>query len=145
MTAHDLLVVLLDTLLPGDGADWPAAGQHGLAAKTRDMAALQPGGPDALGDMLAMLPADFAARDQADRETALQRIENDRPETFDRVVTAAYNAYYTDPGIRDVIERLTGYENRPPQPLGYELPPFDESLLDQVRARGPIWRPVPEE
>ena len=27
----DLRVPLLDTLLPGDGGDWPAAGTHGLA------------------------------------------------------------------------------------------------------------------
>jgi hypothetical protein len=43
---------------------------------------------------------------------------------------------------RDLIARLTGYPNRPPQPEGYALEPFDESLLAAVRARGPIWRQV---
>ena len=145
MTVEDPLVILLDTLLPGDGSDWPAAGQHGLAGRTRDLAALFPGGAEALETILAALPKDFAENTQDLRENQLRAIEDTQPEAFEKTVTAAYNAYYTNPGIRGVIERLTGYENRPPQPEGYELPPFDESLLDQVKARGPIWRDVPEE
>jgi len=142
---YPLLPALLDTLLPGDGADWPAAGAHGVAARMDDLAAGAPGGSEALAAVLEALPADFESRPPEDRETLLRRIDADDPDRFARVVTAAYNAYYTDPAVRDVIERLTGYENRPPQPLGYDLPPFDESLLDAVKARGPIWRAVPEE
>ena len=145
MTEKDALVILLDTLLPGDGSDWPAAGQHGLADRTRDLAALFPGGSEALETILTALPKCFTHNAQDMRETQLKAIEDTQPEAFEKTVSAAYNAYYTDPGIRDIIERLTGYENRPPQPEGYDLPPFDESLLDQVKARGPIWREVPEE
>lgn len=145
MTTNDLLSILLDTLQPGDEAHWPAAGQHGLAQKTREMAALAPGGLEALESVLEALPPAFPDGSQSSREGMLREIEAAGPEAFEKVVTAAYNAYYTDPGIRDVIEALTGYENRPPQPRGYDLPAFDESLLDQVKARGPIWRPVPDE
>lgn len=145
MTLQNLLVALLDTLLPGDGSDWPAAGQHGLADRTRDLAPLFPGGKEALETILAALPEGFADNPQEARESLLKAIEAAEPEAFEKAVAAAYNAYYTDPGIRDVIERLTGYENRPPQPKGYDLPPFDESLLDQVKARGPTWRRVPDE
>jgi len=74
-------------------------------------------------------------------DAALARFESEDPENFERLLTAAYNAHYTDPGIRDVIARLTGYENRPPQPLGYALEPFDESLLENVKAMKPFWRP----
>ena len=144
MTTDDLSA-LLDTLLPGDGSDWPAAGQHGLAERTRELAALFPGGSEALETILAGLPEDFADSPQGACENQLKAIEAAQPEAFEKTVSAAYNAYYTDPAIRDIIERLTGYENRPPQPEGYDLPPFDESLLDQVKARGPIWRDVPEE
>lgn len=138
------LAPLLDTLLPGDGADWPAAGAHGLADRLAEMAALAPGGPEALAEVLEALPADFAQGAQETRDEVLRGIEAAQPEAFASVVTAAYNAYYTDPHVRDVIERLTGYENRPPQPDGYDLPPFDETLLEPVKARGPIWRKVPE-
>jgi hypothetical protein len=42
--------------------------------------------------------------------------------------------------VRRVVEQETGYEDRPPQPLGYELEPFDEALLERQRARQPFWR-----
>ncbi|MDJ1018066.1 MAG: hypothetical protein QNJ35_16265 [Paracoccaceae bacterium] len=138
------LVALLDTLMPGDGIDWPAAGAHGLADKTWEMARLQPDGEQAISTMISMLPPGFNDLPEDAREAALREIETDEPAIFGSVVSFAYNAYYTDPEVRDVIERVCGYENRPPQPLGYELPPFDESLLDQVKARGPIWRAVPD-
>jgi hypothetical protein len=33
-----------------------------------------------------------------------------------------------------------GFEARPPHPKGYDVAPIDLSLLDPVRARGPIYR-----
>lgn len=133
---------LLDTLLPGDGADWPAAGAHGLAERMSELAAGIPDGAEALTFVLNALPKGFSDLSPEAREDVLRGIEAEMPQRFEVVVTAAYNAYYTDPVVRDVIERLTGYENRPPQPQGYSLEPFDESLLDAVKARGPIWRSV---
>ena len=52
----------------------------------------------------------------------------------------AYVAYYRDARVLQGIELATGYPNRPPQPLGYELEPFDESILAVVRSRGPQYR-----
>lgn len=138
------LVALLDTLLPGDGGDWPAAGAHGLAPRLAEMAGALPGGREALAEVLGALPAGFAEAGAEAREAAMTGIEAARPEAVALVVTAAYDVYYTDPGVRAVIARVTGYEARPPQPEGHALPPFDASLLDAVRARGPLWRPVPE-
>lgn len=139
-----MLSALLDTLLPGDGADWPAAGNHGLAERTWTLAEAIPGGKEGLATILRALPEGFGGAESTTRESDLKTIETAHPEAFEKTVTAAYNAYYTDPAIRDIIAQLTGYENRPPQPDGYALPPFDESLLDQVKARGPIWRVVPK-
>ncbi|EPX85462.1 hypothetical protein [Salipiger mucosus] len=138
------LTALIDTLLPGDGGDWPSAGALGLGPRMAEMAALAPGGSEALEGVLAGLPEGFAEAAPEEREAALTALEEADPARFGKVVTAGYNAYYTTPAVRDVIERLTGYENRPPQPKGYELPPFDERLLETVRARGPIWRAAPE-
>lgn len=145
MNDADLLDAVLDTLLPGDGVDWPAAGAHGLATKTREMAALHPEGAKLLNDLLDGLPDGFSAFPADVREAHLADIETRDPQLFAVTLSAAYNAYYTDTDIRDIIERVCGYENRPPQPLGYELPPFDESLLDHVKARGSTWREVPGE
>jgi hypothetical protein len=130
------LAAVLDTLLPGD-ADWPAGGTLDLAATVETDV-----GADALRALLDRLPRDFAAGDADRREAVLRAIESDLPEVFARLVDAAYLAYYTAPRVRTVIERMTGYAARPPQPLGYELEPFDERLLDKQRQRAPFWRKV---
>ena len=75
------------------------------------------------------LPAGFAAGDEA----ALRALEAAQPEAFDRLLRAAYLAYYTDNAVRLALEATIGYPARPPQPLGYDLPAFDESLLDRQR------------
>ena len=112
-----LMDAVLGTLLPGEGA-WPSAGDLGLAAEV---------GAELGEDGVALL-------------AALPAIEAARPAAFERLVAAAYTAYYVDARVRRVVEQETGYEDRPPQPLGYELEPFDEALLERQRARQPFWR-----
>lgn len=136
MTA-DPLALVLDTLLPGDGP-WPAASAVDLAAALR---ADRDGDPDGrIAEVLAALPPAFAAADAEARERMLRAVEASNVAAFDRLVTLAYTAYYVEPRVRVVIERETGYENRPPQPLGYDLEPFDERLLDNQKKRAPFWR-----
>lgn len=121
------LAALLDTLLPG-GDVWPPGRSVALALSVAI--------DTALSELLSALPPSFAAGDEA----ALRDVEARYPVAFDRIVAEAYTAYYTDPGVRAVIERLTGYEARAPQPLGYALPPFDAALLDAQKRRAPFWR-----
>ena len=123
----DRLAAVLATLIPGS-AEWPSG------ATVAGMVAADLAGAEA--PVLAALPGDFAAGD----EEVLKAIEAANPAAFERVVTALYIAYYTDPAVRRVLEARTGYEARPPQPLGYELPPFDDTLLDRQRERAPFWR-----
>ena len=70
----------------------------------------------------------------------MRTLEVGQPALFERLIAVAYTAYYVDARVRATIERETGYENRPPQPLGYVLEPFDERLLDRQRQRAPFWR-----
>jgi hypothetical protein len=121
------LADLLATQLPGD-ADWPSG-----ALVEAEVAGDLP--DDVLADLARVMPG-FAAGD----EVALRQAETAQPAAFERAVAAAYLAYYTAPAVRQVLARLTGYEDRPPQPLGYDLPPFDLALLDRQRARAPFWR-----
>lgn len=133
----DLLARVLDTLLPGDGP-WPAASAVDLADAVR---ADREGDPDGQVDaVLARLPEGFASADAEAREAMLRALEAELPAAFERLVTLAYTAYYVEPRVRAVIERETGYENRPPQPLGYALEPFDERMLETQRKRAPFWR-----
>ncbi len=133
MTSDATLDAVLSTLLPGDGP-WPDAGTLGLAATLRtDLG-------DHAAALDAALPPGFAASDEAARVAALRALEAGQPALFERLIAVAYTAYYVDARVRATIERETGYENRPPQPLGYVLAPFDERLLDRQRQRAPFWR-----
>ena len=135
MTSDDPLDAVLSTLLPGDGP-WPDAGTLGLAAAVRaDLG-------DQAAALQAALPPGFAASDEEARVATLRALEAGRPDLFERLIAVAYTAYYVDARVRATIERETGYENRPPQPLGYALDPFDERLLDRQRQRAPFWRPA---
>lgn len=137
----DVLAAVLDRLLPArEGLT--AAGQLGLADDVVADAASWPPGADALRDVLAALPADFRDRDEAEQVAALEDIEESHEGAFAGVVNLAYNAYYTDNRVRALLEERTGYAARAPQPEGYDLPAFDDAVLEQARQREPFWRKV---
>lgn len=128
----DQLDDLLATLLPG-APGWPAGDTVSLQVR-RDLDAA----PDARAALDTLLPA--LANFRRGDEAGLRMVEASHKAAFERVVTLVYIAYYTEAAVRSAIERETGYEARPPQPLGYDLPPFDEALLDVQRRRAPFWR-----
>jgi len=126
------LAALLDILLPGDG-DFPNASATTLpvrlAAHARFAATVAP--------VLDALAQDFG-------EDEVRAVEAAQPAAFAALLTGVYSLYYTDPGVAAALARLTGYETRPPQPQGYDLPAFDPGLLAVPAARAPMYRPTPE-
>jgi hypothetical protein len=76
------------------------------------------------------LPAEPAARKLA--------LERDAPHLLAALVNTIVFAYYTDKGVR---ERL-GYPGQQAITIqSWKLPQYmEEGLIDQVLARGPIWR-----
>ncbi len=78
----------------------------------------------------------FGALDTLGQTAVLEQIEQAWPAFFVALVEHTYRGYYTLPSVQVAI----GWQPRPPQPLGYELPDFDPGLLDQQRAREPFWR-----
>ncbi len=60
------------------------------------------------------------------------------PEASALIVSLIAQCYYRDPRV---LESL-GTPARPPFPDGYQIDQGDWSLLDPVRARGPLYRPV---
>ena len=140
VVSRDRLTIVLDRLLPGDAATgWPAAGALGLAPRALAMA--DEGGDGArLAAILAALPDGFDEAEEADQIAALRTLEHADPDGFGLLILFAYGAYYTDARVRAVVEARTFYPARPPQPEGYEMPPFDQALLDTVKRRPPFWR-----
>ena len=70
------------------------------------------------------------------QDETLRQVEREHPVFFRELVRQCYNSYYTNPEVFDLI----GYSM--PDPQDYQPLPFDESLLDPVRQRGQMWRPV---
>jgi hypothetical protein len=136
-----LLAAVLDRLLPPH-QELAGAGSLGLGAKLEEEANLVPANGQAMLEVLQRLPADFVKRTGDEQDELLRAVEAEMPATFFSLIVMAYNAYYTDGRVLKVIERLTGYEARPPQPQGYVLEPFDERILEKVKQRQPFYRRV---
>ncbi len=123
----------------------PASVEHGM-----------PGADDDLifADILASLDRDApAVRSALERLDALagrtfhdlsDDMQRAAIETFRKqhaglasaLVAVTVRCYYRD----DRVMRAIGMEPRPPYPKGFKVEQGDWSLLDPVRARGPIWR-----
>ena len=78
----------------------------------------------------------FAGLPDPDQVAVLKRVESENSEFFRVLVQLAYAGYYTDARVL----RAKGLSTSAPQPAGYAMPPFDESLLEGVRRRGKAYR-----
>ena len=66
----------------------------------------------------------------------LRAVEEAEPAFFAALVEHTYRGYY----IRPEVHAAIGYTTRPPQPLGHELAPLREELLQLQVDRAPFWR-----
>lgn len=128
---------IVDLLLPGDlDARLPAAGEVGVGSAL--VALLQT--PDGLAChrvVSAVARALGGAHEflhaTPDRRIAVLRaVEEELPAEFRTLVVFALERYYQS----DAVASALGWRSQPPQPLGHDLDPLDETLLDAVRARG---------
>jgi hypothetical protein len=73
-----------------------------------------------------------------DPATRLATLERDEPDHHGALLLAVVGGYYTDAGVR---ERL-GYPGQLAKQLySWQYPVYlEEGLIDQVLARGPVWR-----
>jgi hypothetical protein len=134
------LCAVVDTLLPADEM-LPSGTATGVAAalakhlrahrdrdiftQVLDAIAAQSGGEDG-----------FVAADEAVRVETLKSVEQEAGAAFEQLV-ALVLADYCEAAV--VLGAL-GWRPDPPQPRGFELAPFDESLLVQARRRTRLWR-----
>jgi len=78
----------------------------------------------------------LADLERTDRAALVDRLRARDPGAFAVVEAVVSRAYYRD----DRVLKSLGVEARPPFPKGYAVGQGDWSLLDPVRARGPIYR-----
>lgn len=140
----EALSAALDYVIPPSAErGMPGAGQLGLAARlVRDLAK-RDGALEAVSEALARLVGfaeddcgGFSQLSAEDRRKLVERFDASGGGIAPLLVFPTYIAYYEDPRVLTAL----GREPRPPHPEGYELEPLDESLLDAVRARGPLYR-----
>ncbi len=133
----------MDRLIPAVG-DLAGAGSMGLAAEALRIAARVPRLNDSLIRVMGAVSLDMQVNARGGinaltpelQDEAIRTVEGVLPDDFANVLELVYLAYYGDSRVHKRI----GWHGRAPQPEGYELPPFDESLLETVRKRAPFWR-----
>jgi hypothetical protein len=150
LTAGDLALLraVQDRLLPGDGTV-PAAYDTGAAEAVDRYLTEQPSlRPAVLGALAGISvasaafgsPGGFAGLDAAGRDAVLRSVEAAAPDEFDALLVQSYTGYYCDPAVQAALGLPS-----PLQPTGYPgmmQEPFDERLLDRVRAEAKVWRPA---
>ena len=140
---RDMLTAAFNRIVPAED-NFPGAGDLGGAAFVERAAGNTLRLRRLFGDGLTRIEiaaagrgdAEFPALSAADQDDALRQVESEYPAFFNDLVRQCYNFYYSNPEIFDLI----GYSM--PAPEDYKPLPFDESLLEPVRQRGQIWRPV---
>ena len=147
LTDADRLVLsaVMDLIVPAVD-ELPGAGEMGLGKAVEELA----GNETRYGvslirvlDALSLEPSaraegGFAALDEDQRISALMVLEANMPGYFDDFVDLVYIVYYSD----ERVHKRIGWRSGPLQPLGWEIPAWDASVLETISKRKPFWRKV---
>jgi hypothetical protein len=121
------LALLVDVLIPGDDLFPPAsaAGAQGLLAdRLRERLGLD--GVDlVLTALSAAAESSLAALEPEAQVAAVARFQEQEPVLFALMLNTLYYSYYQLPLVVQAIRELGIVYNDAPQPLGYDLPPFE--------------------
>lgn len=132
-----LLTAALDRVIPPVD-DFPGAGEMGLSGEVINRCGADFRFSEAIRVVVDLLPAanDFMKLDGEAQDEALRAVELSHPDYFGLWLDVIYTIYYMQP---EVHVRLN-WHGRSPQPDGNSMPPWDDSVLNVVRARDPFWR-----
>ena len=121
------LALLVDVLIPGDDLFPPAsaAGAQGLLAdRLRERIGLE-GVDRVLTALSTAAGGSLAALGAEGQVTAVARFQQQEPALFALTLNTLYYSYYQLPLVVQAIRELGIVYNDAPQPLGYDLPPFE--------------------
>ncbi|MDA3630784.1 hypothetical protein [Saccharopolyspora oryzae] len=130
---REAVYVLGETLIP-EGGSGPSADQAAVASRFIDQFLHLR--PDLHADFRTLL----AEADLDQPREWCERLERERPDAFSRLTFAIAGAYLLSPKARNWLEyegQVGEHQDGSPQPEYAE-----GGLLDQVVARGPIYRPT---
>ena len=139
------LICVLNEIIPSSGdGKMPGAGDIGLVAQILAAVEQRPElgasiarGLSALDGVARRKHADgFATLSREAKVAALEEVAAAEEGFLIGLMFPTFVAYYQHPRV---LEGL-GREPRPPFPQGFEVPPFDLTLVDPVRRRGKMYR-----
>ena len=134
----EMISSILDRLIPAND-DLPSTGRMGLEGEVLRLAGQQKRFHErfssALGTFYSTNP-NFTSEPAELQDEALVSFEAVHPDAFRILLDISYIVYYKD----SRVNKRLGWENRPPQPEGYPMKPWDESVLKNIRKRKPFWR-----
>ena len=133
---RDLLDAVVDRIIPPrDGV--PGAREVGVAEHVEGVAGVAPRSRKSFEAVSgSSYSREFVRLSDREKTEVLEQVELQYAEFFAALVRETYSGYYSSP---DVL-RAKGLPLAAPQPEGYEVEPFDESLLRGVRKRGKAYR-----
>ncbi|NQW16079.1 MAG: hypothetical protein HQ478_01200 [Chloroflexi bacterium] len=135
----NLIAAAMDRIIPPMG-DLEGAGGLGLAPEVIERSKTDDRFWLALQTVYASLnaPGNFGMLDGEQQDAALSAIESETPDAFGFWLDVVYTVYYMQPRVH---QRL-GWHGRTPQPDGNQMPPWNESVLANIRTRAPFWKQV---
>ena len=128
------MMIAASTEFDVPGADDPAIQADILATLSRDAGPVR----EALNKLARLAGQPLASLDPARREAVAAELRAKGGAAAATLARVVLQCYYRD----DRVVRSLGLEPRPPYPKGHVLEEGDWSLLDPVRARRQMWRPV---
>lgn len=132
---REQLGAIADRLIPA-GSGMPSASGAGVAGEFLDeVLAARP-------DLAAPLDAALASVDGLSATDALAWLR-ENPDAWGVLTAVVPAAYFLNPAMRSAI----GYPGLEARPIDPELAPdyLADGLLDSVVARGPVYRPTPDD
>lgn len=123
----------------------PGAGGMGLAAVVVERSRADERFWDALSTVIGALSSsgsggsgEYASMSGDEQDDALRVVEASEPAAFALWLDVVFTIYYMQPTVHKRLD----WHGRSPQPVGNEMPPWDESVLSKIRQREPFWRKV---
>ena len=122
----------------------PGAGEVGVAEHVEGICGVTPQSRALLTNGLKAIETTSGRTDSQSfvdlpdrvKTDVLRQVESEHAEFFTALVRETYSGYYS---AQEVL-RAKGLPLVAPQPEGYEIEPFDDSLLEGVRKRGKAYR-----
>ena len=142
-TKHPTLIKVMDLLIPAVD-NLPGAGSMGLIIELEKLCKKYEIVYFSIKRIINAIELDpisrangsFLFMDEEKQIEILETIELNLSEDFSIFLNGIYSIYYMDKNVKKRID----WEYNSIQPQGFEIKPWNESILDEIKKRKPFWK-----